>query len=115
MEVSKLTTILCELAKAKGWDFQLRGRDLTHEEMFAFNGMLPGLAKRADQLALLCFGYGIGVEFEDVEASIIGYQLKLTSDASNVVRLACLYDVLNEIANSAALTGKVQVDELLYE
>ena len=115
MDLKKLTAIFCDLAKSKDWGFQLRGRDLTLDEMFVFNGVLPGLAKRADQLSLLCFGYGIGVEFEDTESSILGYQLALTDDASNVVRLACLYDVLNEIANASSLTGKIQVDELLYE
>ena len=114
MEIKKLTDLFCVMAKDNGWEFSLKGRDLTPEEMFAFNGMLPALAKRADQLSLLCLGYGVGVSFDESDSSILGYQMKLNEDSPDVVRLACLYDVLLELVNHST-SSKVAVDELLYE
>ena len=34
----------------------IKGQDV--DEVFSFNGMLPAAAKRADQLSMLCLGYG---------------------------------------------------------
>ncbi len=114
MDVKKLGELFQSISKKQGWVFQLKGKVLTVEEIFSFNGMLPAMAKRADQLSLLCLGYGIGVEFEDSDASILGYQLKLKDNSNDLVRLACIFDVVNEMAKTSA-TGKIVVDELLYE
>ncbi|MDA9832843.1 type IV secretion protein IcmS [Gammaproteobacteria bacterium] len=114
MDVKKLAELFQSIGRKKDWRFQLRGKALTVEEVFSFNGLLPAMAKRADQLSLLCLGYGIGVSFEDSDASILGYQLQLNEGGSDIVRLACIYDVVNEMAKSSS-TGKIVADELLYE
>ena len=36
--------------------FTLKGRPISYAEMFSTSGILPGLAKRADQLSSLCLG-----------------------------------------------------------
>ena len=93
MDVKKMAELFQSIAKKQGWSFQIRGKVLTVEEVFSFNGLLPAMAKRADQLSLLCLGYGIGVDFNS-DASILGYQLKLREGSNDVVRLACIYDVI---------------------
>ena len=55
------------IAKSLEASFSLKGRAITLNEVFADTGLLPGLAKRADQLASLCFGYGLGAKFQDEE------------------------------------------------
>ncbi|HJN37786.1 MAG TPA: type IV secretion IcmS family protein [Gammaproteobacteria bacterium] len=102
------------LAKAIGRDFSLRGNNLTHEEVFSEMGLLPGIAKRADQLCSLCLGYGIGVTFEKEEKSTLGYKVIFDEDEDRVIRLLCILDIIKDIAD-ANPSGPVPLDEILYD
>ena len=48
---------LVAVAKQLGPRYTLNERAISPEEMFAETGLLPALARRADQLASLCLGY----------------------------------------------------------
>lgn len=102
------------LAKAMGREFTLRGNNLTHEEVFSEMGLLPGIAKRADQLCSLCLGYGIGVTFEQEEKSTLGYKVAFDEGEDRVIRLLCILDILKDIAD-AHPSGSVPLDEILYD
>jgi len=58
---------LCALAKTMGAKFYLSDKTITHEEVFSVEGLLPAIARRADQLCSLCLGYGIGISFDESE------------------------------------------------
>ena len=77
--------------------FSLNGRPMTMEEVFSTSGLLPGIARRADQLSSLCLGYGIGVTFEEVEGTTLGVKVVFDEITPNALRLLCLVDVLNEL------------------
>jgi intracellular multiplication protein IcmS len=114
VEISKK---LCNLAKEMRVGFTLRDKTISHEEVFADTGLLPALAKRANQLCSLCLGYGIGVVFEDFdkEKSIAGTKVQFDEVTPNALRFLCICDVLYELIRSSSNASSVALDELLYD
>ena len=88
---------MANIARRLNTSFSLNGRPMTMEEVFSTTGLLPGIARRADQLSSLCLGYGIGVTFEEAEGSALGVKVIFDDITPNVLRLLCLVDVLNEL------------------
>ncbi len=103
------------LAKNIGATYTFKGRPLAHSEVFVETGLLPGLAKRADQLAQLCFGYGIGVSFEDMDQAVLGSKVTFDEFTPDSLRLLTIVDVLYEMVRSSPDQGAVALDELLYD
>src|SRR5690606_1820900 len=81
---------LTSIARKMRVNFSLNGRPLTLDEVFSATGLLPGIAKRADQLASLCLGYGIGVTFEEAEGAILGNRVLFDEITPTVLRLMCM-------------------------
>lgn len=112
MEISKQLADLSVLLKVK---YTYNGKSMTYDEVFSPTGLLPGLAKRADQLCSLCLGYGIGVTFEDAEKAVLGNQVRFDEATPEVLRLLCLSDVLQELIKAAPNKELVALDELMYD
>lgn len=110
-----LSKQLCAIAKAMKTKFILDNKHIGHEEVFSDIGLLPALARRADQLCSLCLGYGIGVSFDEVEKSRLGVKVKFDDVTPNVLRLLCITDVLSELINSGPTKEVTPLDELLYD
>lgn len=112
MEISnKLTAI----AKKMGVNFTLKGATVNYNEIFSDTGLLPGLTKRADQLASLCLGYGLGANFEDVEKSLLGVKVSFDEFTPDILRIFCIVDVLFELIKSSPTKDNVSLDELMYD
>lgn len=109
------TKLLCSLTKELNVQFILNDKTIKSEEVFADTGLLPAFARRADQLSLLCLGYGIGVNFVDAEKAILGVQVQFDEVTPNALRLACFYDVILEMVEAAPAKDKVVLDELMYD
>ncbi len=107
--------ILCDLVKALDVTFVFEGKAIASETALADTGLLPALARRADQLCQLCFGYGIGISFIDAEKSILGTKVQFDEVTPNVLRLACFYDVIAELVDMAPAKDQVSLDELMYD
>ncbi len=103
------------IVKHMGSTFTFKGRALPPAEIFADTGLLPGLAKRADQLSQLCFGYGIGASFEDMDKAVLGNKVTFDEFTPDVLRLFTIVDVLYELIRSSADPQVVALDELLYD
>lgn len=106
---------LIAVAKAMNVTFMFKSRSIALTELFSEVGLLPGLAKRADQLASLSLGYGIGATYEDVEKSVLGVKVKFDEFTPDVIRIFCITDVLHELAKSSPMKGEVSLDELMYD
>ncbi len=48
---------------------------ISPEEVFSPTGLLPALARRADQLCSLCLGYGLGATFEESQGTILVFKV----------------------------------------
>lgn len=106
---------MIKLAKKLNANFTLNGRALVYEEVFSDVGLLPAIAKRADQLCLLCLNYGIGVSFEEEENSMLRKRVRFDDTTPNAVRLLCLLDVLCELIYLSPTRDVTALDELLYD
>lgn len=104
-----------KIARAMGARFILNGRPMTAEEVFAPTGLLPAIARRADQLSSLCLGYGIGISFEEAEGSILGVKVSFDEITPNVLRLLCMTDVLQELVGPTPKGQMTALDQLMYD
>ena len=95
--------------------FYLNDRFVSFDEVFSFTGLLPAIARRADQLSSLCLGYGIGASFKDAEGSLLGTEVVFDEVTPNVLRLLCMTDVLNELIQGGPSRDYTPLDELLYD
>jgi intracellular multiplication protein IcmS len=110
-----MTQLMIKIARKMNAQFTLNGRPMTMEEVFAPTGLLPGIARRADQLSSLCLGYGIGVTFEEAEGSALGVKVIFDDITPNVLRLLCLTDVLNELIKGTPRGEAAPLDQLMYD
>lgn len=106
---------MVKIAHTLNAHFSLNGRPLTTEQVFAANGLLPAMARRADQLAMLCLGYGIGAAFEDAEGAMLGTKVIFDEMTPNVLRLLCLTDVLKELMLGTPPGQLTPLDQLMYD
>ncbi|MCW5589614.1 MAG: type IV secretion protein IcmS [Legionellales bacterium] len=106
---------LVKLAKVLNAKFTLNDRPISHREVFADTGLLPAIARRADQLCSLCLGYGIGISFEEADKSVLGVRVIFDEVTPNVLRYLCIADVLYELMKSAASMDVTPLDELMYD
>ena len=107
--------LLIKIARKMNVNFSLNGRPLTLDEVFSPKGLLPGIAKRADQLSSLCLGYGIGVTFEEVEGAVLGNSVSFDEMTPNVLRLLCMTDVLHELTAGTPKGQLSALDQLMYD
>lgn len=106
---------MCLIAKVMNVKFYLNDRFLSHEEVFVDTGLLPAIAKRADQLCSLCLGYGIGVSFEEAEKTLTGTRVIFDEVTPNVLRFMCMIDVVSELMKASSDPNKTPLDELMYD
>lgn len=106
---------LAKVARAMGARFSLNGRPMTVDEVFAPTGLLPAIARRADQLCSLCLGYGIGVTFDEAEGSVLGVKVVFDEITPNILRMLCIADVVNELLQSTPRGDMTALDQLMYD
>lgn len=110
-----LTAKLMSLGKKLGYHYSFKNQPISYAEVFAETGLLPGLARRADQLASLCLGYGIGATFDDCEEGLLGSRVTFDDFTPDSLRLLCIADVLYELVKTSADPSSASLDELLYD
>lgn len=106
---------LTQIARSLEVSFSFNGKQLLLEEVFSTTGLLPGIAKRADQLSSLCLGYGLGLAFEDSEKALLGLTVRFDENTPTVLRLLCMTDTLMELIRAARGSPVVPLDELMYD
>ncbi len=115
MAAPSLNDLMIKAARAMNGRYSLNGRPLTMEEVFSNTGLLPGIAKRADQLSSLCLGYGIGATFDNAEGSLLGIDVTFDDLTPNALRLLCMIDVLNELMKGTMRGELTAMDQLMYD
>lgn len=95
--------------------FYLNERFVSFEEVFSTTGLLPAIARRADQLCSLCLGYGLGATFDEAEGALLGIRVVFDEVTPNVLRLLCMTDVLNELIQGGPSRDYTPLDELMYD
>lgn len=106
---------LIALMSSLKFKFTLYGKVISYDEIFSDTGLFPAIVQRADNLCSLCFGYGIGATFTEIEKSVLGIKVQFDDVTPNSLRLIYIYDVMLEIANAIPGQEKIPLDELLYD
>ncbi len=114
-ETDKLVNVMSAIMKGMRVGFSLNGKPMTYAEVFSNEGLLPAIARRADQLCSLCLGYGIGANFEDEKGTLLGVKVSFDSVTPDVLRYLCMTDVLNELVKVSPTPESVALDELMYD
>lgn len=110
-----LSDKLCLVANELGVKFTFKGKQLSNEEVFSTNGLMPALAKRADRITLLCMGYSLGAIYEQNGSALLGTTVKFDDSTPTILRLVCILDQLKEIIKSSPSKDIVSLDELIYD
>lgn len=113
--MTPLKNKLIAIAKALNAHFTLNDNAISYEKVFSENGLLPAIAKRADQLASLCLGYGIGVSFEEEESALLGITVSFDDITPDILRCLCITDVLIELIKASPSPTSTPLDELMYD
>lgn len=103
------------IAASMNAKFYLNERFLSMDEVFAETGLLPAMAKRADQLCSLCLGYGLGISFEEAEGALLGKRVIFDEVTPDSLRLLFITDVVNELIQGGPARDHTPLDELLYD
>ena len=110
-----LSANMALIARNLNAKFYLNDRFVSYEEVFSATGLLPAIARRADQLCSLCLGYGLGVVYEDAEGALLGLRAVFDDVTPRVLRLLYLTDVLNELIQGGVSADYTSLDELMYD
>lgn len=111
----EITKAMVQIAKAMKVDFSLNSRIIPPQEAFSDVGLLPAMVRRADQLASLCLGYGLGATYEEASESLIGVRVAFDDLTPTILRLVCITDVVYELMKASPSLKTVRLDELLYD
>ena len=106
---------MARIAASMNAKFYLNERFVTYDEVFVETGLLPAIAKRADQLCSLCLGYGLGVTFDEAEGALLGTRVVFDEVTPNTLRLLCMTDVLGELIQGGPSKDHTPLDELMYD
>lgn len=102
------------LSKAMNWHFWLKDKSLTLEEVFSPMGLLPGIARRADQMALLCIGSSIGAEITEHKESTLGKKVTFPDEEISPQGMLFILDQILELGKTS--DGEtISLDDLLYD
>lgn len=112
VDISKSMGTIAASMNAK---FYLNDRFVSFDEVFSPTGLLPAIARRADQLCSLCLGYGLGVTFSEAEGSLLGTRVNFDEVTPTVLRLLCMTDVVNELIQGGPTRDYTPLDELMYD
>ncbi|GJM07233.1 MAG: IcmS protein [marine bacterium B5-7] len=112
----EITKKACVIARQLKANFTLHSRPIPYEDVFKDIGLLPAMARRADQLCSLCLGYGLGITLdEQAEGTQLGVKVVFDDITPETLRLLCLTDVMCELIHCAPSKDETPLDELLYD
>lgn len=112
-----LTNFLAAFFKQQGFKFKLYDSYLSDEELFSDDGVMVAVVKQADRLCDICFGYGLGVNFEEDSEAILGLRQSFDDGTPDILRLIFIYEAILELVSTKpsedGLT-EVILDDVLY-
>ena len=111
----QLVDVLTQLSKRLKVSFTFKGKPLSYAEVFASDGIMPGLAKRADNLAQLAIGYGLGAQIDSDEKTLLGTKVSFDEYTPQSLRVLCFLDIICELKKNSPSQNVISLDELMYD
>jgi intracellular multiplication protein IcmS len=103
------------MADLLGCKFELFGKPITAEKVFAEDGLLPSFAKRAESLSTFVLNKTLGVSYQKITGSVAGIKVSFDDSIPNSYRMLCMLDVLIELIHQSPSPKNIKLDELLYD
>ncbi len=110
-----ISEIIVRITNDINTTFILNDKPIKSKEALSEKGLLPAIARRADQMLTLCVGYGIGISFDEADNSILGVKVIFDNVTPESLRILCILDVVMDIIEYSEDKQKVPLDELLYD
>ena len=110
-----ITKNLGSIAKALKANFTLNDRPINYDDVFSATGLLPAFCRRADQLASLVLGYGLGVSFDEADKSLLGVRVNFDDVTPNSLRIICITEIICGLMHSGPSMQSTPLDELMYD
>ena len=110
-----INTQMALVAKGLSCNFTLKEQPMHYDQVFSNTGLLPAMARRADQLSSFCLGYGIGVSFEESQGATLGVRVKFDEATPRSLSLLCLTDILIELIHAGPSRATTPLDDLMYD
>ena len=110
-----ITDYLVNISSVLGCRFQLFGKNLTADKVFATDGLLPTFVKRADNLSNFILKKSLGAHYQKYPAGLSGIKVSFDDSTPNTYRILCLTDVLIELFQTQSTGNVIKLDELLYD
>ena len=112
MKINDYMKIMADLLGCK---FEIFGKSITSEKVFADDGLLPSFSKRAETLSTFVLNKTLGISYQKVPGSISGLKVSFDDSVPNSYRILCLLDVLIELVHQNSSSKKIKLDQLLYD
>ena len=112
-----LVANLCKVfVEQRGYLFSFKGESIHPDKIFDEAGLLAAIAKRADNNATVCLGYGVGAHYNISDEALLGVKVDFDTDTPTSLRFAFMLDAIEELSKLAAdANGVIALDELLYD
>jgi intracellular multiplication protein IcmS len=98
-----------------GCKFEIFGKSISSQKVFAEDGVLAPLAKRAENLSMFVLNKPIGANYQKISGGLYGYKVTFDDSVPNSYRILCMLDVLIEIIHQSSSPKNIKLDELLYD
>ena len=113
--VADLGKLCVKYAKSKEVSFTFKGKSLSHEEVFAVFGILPGIVKRASKISSVCTASSFAAQYPKKDRSYLGYELVMNEAVIMPFLLLFVVDVLEAVIGPSASGAIVALDEFAFE
>jgi hypothetical protein len=92
-----VTKVMVSVAKKTGKKFTYQGKDYPLDKLFALDGVMPILARKASSLNEFLFNKSFEVNYSDAPDSLTGELLKISDKENMFMFVMIVYDVLEEL------------------
>jgi len=112
--MNRAPAILIKFFESLKIEFVFNEKTIAISQVFASDGLLPAIAKRADELALASLGYNLGTVFTESEG-MLGNRVSFDESTPSSARLMFLHNVVAEIIASSDDPKRVSLDALIED
>lgn len=92
---------MVSVAKKTGKSFTYQGKQVPLEQLFALDGVMPILARKASSLNEFLFNKSFDINYSDAPDSLTGEAIKISDKENMFIFVMVVYDALEEIISNS--------------
>ena len=95
-----IAKVMLYVSKKINKKFTYQGKEYPLEKLFALDGVLPILARKASSLSEFLFNKSLDVNYVDAPNGLTGEALKVSERENSFIVIMLIYDSLEEIIST---------------